>query len=91
MSIERSAGGVMVTGKGIELFRLVALKQGLKLQAVGIRMSSKIPQATTICRKQYGLKGTLPKLLAQVEALIAAASAQVTRVEEGAVEGAEVV
>jgi hypothetical protein len=88
MAIESfEGGGILVTGKGIELFRLIALKQGLKLQAKGIRMSSKIPQATTICRKQYGLKGTLPKLLAQVEALIEAASGQVTRIGVGAVEG----
>lgn len=59
----------------IEFFKLVHLKKGLKLQSKGIRMSSRLPQATTIARRQYGLKGNLESLLEQVEAMVEAAIA----------------
>lgn len=61
----------------VEVYRLAALLSGLKLQKVGIRMSSKIPQATSICRKQYGLKGNIDKMITQVEKLLAEQKNQV--------------
>tara|TARA_R110000824_G_scaffold247365_2_gene436447 strand:- start:2191 stop:2382 length:192 start_codon:yes stop_codon:yes gene_type:complete len=57
----------------MEFFKLVHLKQGLKLQAQGIQMSSRLPRATTIARRQYGLKGNLESLTRQVEAMVEAA------------------
>jgi GTP1/Obg family GTP-binding protein len=64
------------------VFRLACLLQGLKLQAVGIRMSASLPQATTIARKQYGLKGNLASLTEQVAKLLAKVKSETTYVEE---------
>ena len=83
MSIVMKNGeAVVMTGNGIEVYRLALLLSGLDLQAKGIRMSRHLPQATTIAREQYGLKGTMPKLRAQVEALLAKAKAATCYVEE---------
>jgi hypothetical protein len=80
---ETSNGGVMMDGAGaIEVYRLASLISALKLQKAGIRMSSRIPQATTICRKQYGLKGSIDKLIPQVQALLELAKSQVTYKQE---------
>jgi hypothetical protein len=61
----------------VEVFRLQQLLKGLRLQKVGIRMSSRLPQATTIARRQYGCKGNIDKIIEQVEVLI---QKQLTRV-----------
>jgi hypothetical protein len=83
MSIETFGnGGVIMTGNGIEVYRLALLLQGLKMQARGMRMSNKIPQATTIARKQYGMKGNLEKITAQVEKLLAETKAKTAYVED---------
>jgi hypothetical protein len=82
MSVTVTQGGTMMTGKGIEVYRLATLLSGLRLQAHGIRMSAKIPQATTIARKQYGLKGNLASLTEQVAALLAKVKSETTYVEE---------
>lgn len=76
-------GSISIEGSaGIEVYRLAQLAGALRLQEKGIRMSSRMPQATTIARKQYGLKGSLPKLLAQVEALLAKAKQACVIIED---------
>ena len=60
----------------IEFFRMATLLQGLRLQAKGIQLSSRLPRATTIARRQYGLKGNLESLTKQVEAMVEAAIAE---------------
>tara|TARA_B100000214_G_scaffold358761_1_gene319554 strand:+ start:207 stop:494 length:288 start_codon:yes stop_codon:yes gene_type:complete len=68
--IESSEGGVMMTGAGIDFYKLLTIRQALKLQGMGMRLSSKIPQGTTLARKQLGLKGNRESLLLQVEEII---------------------
>lgn len=63
-------GGVGMTGDGIDFYRLLTIRQGLRLQKKGIRLSSRLPAATTLARKHLGIKGNIDKLLAQVEAII---------------------
>lgn len=74
---DKAGNAVMMTGNGIEVFRLAQLLSGLRLEQrmPGMRMSSKVPKATTIARKQYGLKGNADKLIKQVEELLAKAKA----------------
>lgn len=66
-----SAAIVFDTPITIEYFRLCTLKHGLRLQSHGIKMSSRMQQATTIARERYGLKGNLESLTQQVDELIA--------------------
>jgi hypothetical protein len=76
-----ASGSIMMDGPdAVEVYRLATLISALKLQKAGIRMSSRIPQATTICRKQYGLKGSIDKLIPQVEKLLALQKEKVTYV-----------
>ena len=76
-----ASGSIMMDGPdAVEVYRLATLISALKLQKAGIRMSSRIPQATTICRKQYGLKGSIDKLTPQVEKLLAEQKEKVTYV-----------
>jgi hypothetical protein len=51
----------------INAYRLLTLRQGLKLQAKGIRMSSKVPQASAIVKKEFGFKGNLDSITRQFE------------------------
>jgi len=68
--IEQSAGGTTMTGAGIDFYRLLLIRQGLKLQAVGMKMSSRMPAATTIARRELGIKGNLASLTRQVDEII---------------------
>lgn len=87
MPIEIREGSTSITGeKGMAFYRLAALVSALELQAVGLKMTRGI-SASTIARRDYGLKGSLPKLIEQATRLRDEASAQVTRVVAGAVEG----
>jgi hypothetical protein len=70
--------------ESVEVFRLRALLSGLRLQKKGLRMSSRLPQATTICRRQYGLKGNIDKMIEQVEALVQEQLQKVVIVDEDA-------
>jgi len=68
--VEQHAGGTMLTGDGIQFARLVMIRQALTLQCKGMRLSSKVPQGTTLARKMLGMKGNKESLLRQVTALV---------------------
>ena len=68
--MDHHGGGVCMTGDGIDFYRLLTIHRGLKLQQKGIRLSSKLPAATTLARKHLGLKGNLQSLTDQVAAII---------------------
>lgn len=68
--IEQSAGGTTMVGAGIDFYRLLLIRQGLKMQAVGMKMSSRMPAATTIARRELGIKGNLASLTRQVDEII---------------------
>jgi len=68
--VENSAGGTMLTGDGIEFYRLLMIQSALKLQCKGMRLSSRVPQGTTLARKMLGMKGNKENLLKQVTALV---------------------
>jgi hypothetical protein len=68
--IEHDVGGTMMTGKGIDFFQLLTIRQALQAQCRGMRLSSKIPQGTTLARRHLGLKGNKESLLEQVTEII---------------------
>ena len=68
--VEASDGGAMLTGAGIDFYRLLIIKQALGCQMRGFRLSRKVPQGTTLARKLLGLKGNKESLLRQVEEII---------------------
>ncbi len=68
-AIENHAGGTSLQGEGIELMRLLTIKQGLKFERMGMKLT-RGPKMTTILRKQYGLKGNRDKLEAQLDQMI---------------------
>lgn len=65
-----SSGSISLTGAGVDFYRLLSLRQALKLHKAGIRISSRMPAATTIARKQFGLRGNVDSLISQVEAIV---------------------
>lgn len=63
------SGATVVTGRHIQLFRLITMKQALILESRGLRMS-RGAAASTVVRKQLGLRGNREKLLEQLQAMI---------------------
>lgn len=73
-------GAVVMTGKGIDLYRLLVLKTSLKLEMKGIRMSRRM-SALKAAKMITGLKSSKREVqLAEVERLIATLEPKVTRV-----------
>jgi hypothetical protein len=68
--VEHDVGGTMMTGKGIDFFQLLTIRQALQAQCRGFRLSNKIPQGTTLARRHLGLKGNKESLLEQVSQII---------------------
>ena len=68
--IEQSAGGTSLTGAGIDFYRLLMIRSGLRMLAVGMKMSRHLPAATTLARRELGIKGNLASLTRQVEEII---------------------
>jgi hypothetical protein len=69
--VTSSASGVSLTGAGIDFYRILMIRQALQAQIAGYRISSKVPQGTTLARRMLGFKGNKESLLQQVEDLIA--------------------
>ncbi|HIA02601.1 MAG TPA: hypothetical protein EYN66_11935 [Myxococcales bacterium] len=65
--ISGSPGGTMLTGAGIDFYRLLTMRMGLQLPPMKLTRG---PAMTTIVRRELGLKGNKDELLAQVEAII---------------------
>jgi len=68
--VDYDGAGTMMTGAGIDFFRLLTIRQALQAQCRGIRLSNKIPQGTTLARRHLGLKGNKESLLEQVNQII---------------------
>jgi len=70
MPISGSAsGGYMITGDSIKDYRVLALKQQLKLEIKGLRFKG--PRTSyAIIKKEFGFRGCRSRVLAQLEAWI---------------------
>jgi hypothetical protein len=80
MPIETMQGGTIFTGKGLDLFRLVALKSALRLESHGMRAGRGV-NARKLAKQETGLKtNDYAKLIAAVEAKIVAMNNTVAHV-----------
>ena len=72
MAIEMIKGGsIMLTGEHIDMYRLLTIRAGLKVEAMGMRLTSKAPSCLSIVKKEFGFKGNREKVTAQFEAYMA--------------------
>lgn len=65
MSIEQSAGALVITGKHIGLYRLLSLKAGLSLECKGLKMS-RGRSCYAIVKSEFGFRGNKERVLAQL-------------------------
>jgi hypothetical protein len=59
----------ILTGNQIHKARLITLQMGMKLEAKGLRMS-RGRTAMAIVKQEFGFKGNLSKIQAQLQAVI---------------------
>ena len=71
MSVETfENGGYVITGDSVSRYRLLMLRQGLKMETKGLRISSHRPSAYSIIKKEFNLKGSKLKVLQKFEELL---------------------
>jgi hypothetical protein len=63
-------GGYVITGDSVPRYRLLMLRQGLKMEIKGLRISSHRFSAYSIIKKEFNLKGSKRKVLEQFEDLL---------------------
>lgn len=65
------ASAIIHTPEGIEFVRLIARRKGaLALELKGLNRSAGRRTAYSICKSEYGLKGTRQSVLAQMQAKV---------------------
>ena len=72
MAIESDDSGTKITGEHIGAFRLLTIRQGLKAEARGMRLTRKAPSCLSIVKREFGLKGNLASVTAQFDDLLRA-------------------
>lgn len=75
------SGSKMLTGEGIDLYRMATLLSGLKLEMKGLRLTAKAPTCYSIVKREYGFKGNREKVLEQFEAYVQVMKSKVNHVE----------
>jgi len=75
MPIENANGSFMITGKGIDIYKLLALRSALSLECEGISIRRGF-SAFAIVKKEYGLKGNKKKVFEQFDAIVEKARAE---------------
>jgi len=78
IEISDSTGAMSITGDGISLYRLLALRSALSMEMKGLRMSRRFSAYATI-KREFGLKGSREKVYQQFSQLVDEASAKVER------------
>jgi hypothetical protein len=79
MPIEINKHSTCITGDSIDFYRMLTLKQGLRLEIVGMRMT-RGRTCYSIIKEEYGLKGNKRRVFAQFEELCQEASALQERI-----------
>jgi hypothetical protein len=65
--IERhESGGMTITGDDIQIYRLLTIRQGLRLEMDGLRITNRGSTCYAIARKEFGFRGNRAKVLAQL-------------------------
>jgi hypothetical protein len=72
MAIESKDGTTAITGEHIGAFRLLTIRQGLKAEARGMRLTRNAPSCLSIVKKEFGLKGNLASVTVQFDDLLRA-------------------
>jgi hypothetical protein len=70
MAVENTLDGVMITGDDIGRYRLLTLKTGLKIETLGLRLTSRHRSCYSIIKEEFGLKGNKKRVLEQFENLL---------------------
>lgn len=66
MAIKHDAGGTTFTGEDTHVYRRMVLKKGMEMEFLhGMRMSSKVPSAFLLVKREEGFKGSKPKIYRQ--------------------------
>lgn len=63
--IETTKEATIITGNNINLFRLLSMKNAIKLEIKGLRNSR--GSVVALCKKEFGFKGSKEKVLEQLE------------------------
>ena len=63
--IESTEAGTVVTGKHIELYRLLALRGALRLEIAGMRRRGR--SVASILKQEFGFKGNRQSMLSQLQ------------------------
>ena len=70
MPVQSTSGAVIFSGAdGVELYRMLTIIQGMKMEMLGMRLTRKAPSVFRIAKEQYGLKGNKAQILAGMIAL----------------------
>ncbi|MGW8178137.1 MAG: hypothetical protein ACWGQW_05080 [bacterium] len=69
MTIEKTAGGTIITGDDIGKVRLLTLRRALSLELKGLRMSRN-RSAFGIVRQEFSLTGTRKEIFKKFNALV---------------------
>lgn len=72
MAIESDNSGTILTGEHINIFRLLTIRQGLKAEARGMRLTRNAPTCLSIAKKEFCLKGNLASVTLQFDDLLRA-------------------
>lgn len=76
MHDDHARHGHVITGKGIDLFRLTTMIHGLQLEEKGMRLT-RGPSMMSRVKREFGFKGNRAKIIAQLEAKIREARAAI--------------
>jgi hypothetical protein len=61
---------MLLTGDQINIYRLLTIRQGLLLEARGMRLTGKAPSCLSIVKREFGFKGNRENVTAQYEAML---------------------
>lgn len=67
---KKGDNGVVFTGEGIALYRLLTIRAGIMSEMRGMRLTNKARTCYSIAKSEFGLKGNREKVLKQLEAII---------------------
>lgn len=83
MPVEITQSGAVgfIGSDGVNLFRMMTILRGLKMEAKGLKMTRGM-SCLAIAKREFGLKGNREKVLAQFEVLVEQARASVAVIDK---------
>jgi hypothetical protein len=68
--INTGGGGMVITGEHVDIYRLITIRHGLKIEAMGMRLTGKAPSCLSIVKREFGFKGNREKVTAQFDTML---------------------